>query len=171
MKQLLIVVDMQKDFVDGSLGTAEAVEIVPRVKRRIEEAEKEGWEILFTRDTHPADYLQTQEGRKLPVEHCIRGTEGWQIVPELRSYAEHILDKPSFGSTELMEYVREGQYDRAELIGLCTDICVVSNALLLKAAVPEMPVQVRASCCAGVTPGSHDAAIATMAMCQVDILE
>ena len=170
MKKLLIVVDMQKDLVDGSLGTKEAQAIVPLVRDRILQAVEAGWEVLFTRDTHPADYLQTQEGRKLPVEHCIRGTEGWEIVGELREFAGRVIDKPSFGSLELMEYVAKGGYDEVELTGLCTDICVVSNALLIKAAVPELPVKVRSSCCAGVTPASHEAALQTMAMCQVEIL-
>lgn len=171
MKKLLVVVDMQNDFVDGSLGTKEAVSIVPLVKERIREAQQEGWEIIFTRDTHESGYLKTQEGRRLPVEHCIRGTEGWEIVDELKPYAGHVIDKPSFGSLELMEYVRDGGYEKAELIGLCTDICVVSNALLIKAAVPEMPVEVRRSCCAGVTPESHEAALQTMSMCQVEIVQ
>lgn len=170
MKRLLIVVDMQKDFVDGSLGTEEARTIVPLVRERVLEASEEGWEILFTRDTHPADYLQTQEGRNLPVEHCIQGTEGWEIIDELKEFAGHVIDKPSFGSLELMEYVAERGYDEVELVGLCTDICVVSNALLIKAAAPELPVKVRRCCCAGVTPASHEAAIQTMAMCQVEIL-
>lgn len=170
-KKILIVVDMQRDFVNGSLGTKEAEAIVPAVRERIRTAKEEGYEILFTRDTHPGEYLSTQEGRRLPVEHCIRGTEGWQIVPELDTCGARIIDKPSFGSLELMEYIKAGGYQEAELIGLCTDICVVSNALLLKAADLSLEVKVRRSCCAGVTPRSHEAALQTMSMCQVEILE
>lgn len=170
MKKILIVVDMQNDFVYGSLGTQEAVQILPAVKERIGQALHDGWEILFTRDTHTAEYLSTQEGRHLPVEHCIRDTEGWQIVDDLRDFAGQIVDKPSFGSPALAEYIRDGLYEQAELIGLCTDICVVSNALLLKAACPELCVRVRRDCCAGVTPKTHEAALLTMKMCQVEIL-
>lgn len=166
----MIVVDMQKDFVDGSLGTEEAKRIVPAVRERICTAREEGYEIVFTRDTHSRDYLSTQEGEKLPVEHCVIGTEGWQIIKELDVEGARIIDKPSFGSLELMEYVKNGAYQEAELIGLCTDICVVSNALLLKAADLSLHVKVRSSCCAGVTPKSHEAALQTMSMCQVEIL-
>lgn len=166
MKQLLIVVDMQNDFVNGSLGTKEAELIVTNVKKKIEEYKAEGWRIVFTRDTHPADYLQSQEGKKLPVEHCIEGTAGCEIIPALREYVEIVIDKPTFGSTELVSYVSD---KGVELIGLCTDICVVSNALLLKANYPEMPIAVDASCCAGVTVASHEAALTTMKMCQIDV--
>lgn len=169
MKKLLIVVDMQNDFVTGSLGTKEAVEIVPGVKERIERARTEGWDIWFTKDTHEADYLKTQEGRKLPVEHCIRGTKGWEIIGELEEYAENVIEKPTFGSMELAKMVGDGQYGEVELIGLCTDICVVSNALLLKAAMPELPIAVSKDCCAGVTVKSHEAALQTMEMCQIEI--
>lgn len=169
MKQLLVVVDMQKDFVNGSLGTKEAEEIVSNVQTKVEKYKSEGWEIVFTRDTHSADYLQSQEGEKLPVEHCIKGTDGWEIIPELQEYAESVIDKPTFGSTELVTYVGQADIESVELIGLCTDICVVSNALLLKAHYPEMPIAVDASCCAGVTVASHEAALTTMKMCQIDV--
>lgn len=169
MKHLLVVVDMQKDFVNGSLGTKEAEGIVGNVLKKIEKCKSEGCSIVFTRDTHPADYLQSQEGQKLPVEHCIKGTEGWEIIPELREYAENVIDKPTFGSTELVTYVGSSDVESVELIGLCTDICVVSNALLLKANYPEMPIAVDASCCAGVTVESHEAALVTMKMCQIDV--
>lgn len=169
MKKLLVVVDMQKDFVDGSLGTKEAVEIVANVVEKVKDAREEETDIVFTRDTHPVDYLRTQEGQKLPVEHCIQGTCGWEIVDVLKPYAEKIMDKPTFGSTELMHFAEKRGYTDIELVGLCTDICVVSNALLLKAALPEARISVDASCCAGVTPESHEAALATMRMCQVEI--
>ena len=169
MKKLLIVVDMQNDFVTGALGTKEAEKIVPNVKARIERAEEEGWDIWFTKDTHGEDYLKTQEGAKLPVEHCIRGTKGWEIIDELKGYAEHVAEKPSFGSVDLAEAVKTGGYEETELIGLCTDICVVSNALLIKAVSPELPVAISKNCCAGVTVKTHEAAIQTMEMCQIEI--
>ncbi len=173
MRNCLIVVDMQKDFVDGALGTKEAVAIVPAVKRRIEEALAAGEKVIFTRDTHPENYLETQEGKNLPVRHCVRGTEGWQIIPELREYAENVVDKPTFGSTELgrMLAAEEEPIGRITLIGLCTDICVISNALLCKAFLPEVPIRVEARCCAGVTPESHDNALAAMKICQIEVTE
>lgn len=171
MKELLVVVDIQNDFVTGSLGTKEAQEIVQNARKKIESYEQDNKEIVFTRDTHEENYLMTQEGRNLPVKHCIRGTEGWEIIPELQEYTKgrRIFDKPSFGSIDLASYVRDGGYDRVEFIGLCTDICVVSNALLVKAYVPEITVAADASCCAGVTPQSHDSALCTMKMCQIEI--
>ena len=169
MRHLLVVVDMQKDFVNGSLGTKEAEAIVANVQAKIKKYKEEGWSIVFTRDTHPVDYLQSQEGQKLPVEHCIEGTEGWEIIPELRKDVENVINKPTFGSTELVTYVGQMNVGCVELIGLCTDICVVSNALLLKANYPEMLISVDASCCAGVTPASHEAALITMKMCQIDV--
>ncbi|MFQ7312311.1 MAG: cysteine hydrolase family protein [Sellimonas sp.] len=171
MKELLVVVDIQNDFVTGSLGTKEAQEIVQNARKKIESYEQDNKEIVFTRDTHEENYLMTQEGRNLPVKHCIRGTEGWEIIPELQEYTKgrRIFDKPSFGSIDLASYIRDGGYDRVEFIGLCTDICVVSNALLVKAYVPEITVSADASCCAGVTPQSHDSALCTMKMCQIEI--
>jgi nicotinamidase-related amidase len=169
MKKLLVVVDMQKDFVGGSLGTKEAACIVPKVAEKIEKALKEGWEVIFTKDTHGDDYLTTQEGKKLPVVHCIKGSDGWELIPELSQYEKQypVVEKPGFGSKELAERVAKGGFEEAELIGLCTDICVISNALLLKAADPELVVRVDSACCAGVTPESHKNALEAMKMCQV----
>ena len=170
MKKLLIVVDMQKDFIDGALGTAEAQRILPAVKERIAGFRAEGGEVVFTRDTHGADYLSTKEGRHLPVPHCIEGTPGWQIAEGLRKEGEQVFDKPSFGSLALAEYVRAGGYKSVEFIGVCTDICVISNALLLKAYLPEVPVKVAASYCAGVTPEQHAQALEAMKPCQIEIV-
>ena len=172
MKNYLIVIDMQTDFVDGSLGTKEAVAIVPAVKKRIEEARAAGEVVIFTRDTHETEYLTTQEGRNLPVEHCIRGTRGWQIVPELKGLAEgaEIFDKPTFGSIELVNVLKNSSYSEIYLCGVCTGICVISNAMLAKAAVYETPVKVVEHCCACVTPDSHKTAIEAMKTCQIDIV-
>lgn len=165
----LIVVDMQKDFIDGALGTKEAVAIVPNVVKKINEFDGE---VIFTRDTHQENYLETQEGKNLPVVHCVENTEGWEIAKELRALKEYesamIIDKPTFGSMDLALYLLgKADVESVELIGLCTDICVISNALLVKAALPEVPVCVDASCCAGVTPESHDNALSAMRMCQI----
>lgn len=163
----LIVIDMQKDFIDGSLGTKEAVGIVDNVKKKIGEYVKCGNEIIFTRDTHGPDYLNTPEGKKLPVEHCIQGTDGWQIVDGLYVEGAKIIDKPSFGYTKWDEF----QFEEIELVGLCTDICVVSNALILKAMFPNAVISVDSACCAGVTPDTHQAALTTMKMCQIEVRE
>lgn len=167
--KLLVVVDMQNDFVTGALGTAEAVAIVPHVKDKIACALKEDTTVLFTQDTHEADYLNTREGRHLPVPHCIRDTQGWEIIPELGEYlpGRVCIAKPTFGSTELMELVVKEGFDDIELIGLCTDICVISNAMLIKAALPEAEVSVDSTCCAGVTPATHANALEAMKMCQI----
>jgi len=167
MGRLLIVVDMQNDFVDGALGTKEAVQIVPYVIDKVKSAARDNVHVVFTKDTHYSNYLDTQEGRKLPVEHCIKGTHGWEIIPGLEEYADEIIEKNTFGSTDLPEVAEK--YDDIELVGLCTDICVISNALLLKAHFPEKNISVDASCCAGVTPQSHNNAIEAMKMCQIDI--
>lgn len=172
---VLVVVDMQNDFVDGALGTAEARAAVPHVADRVAEGAGRGEEILFTRDTHGETYLDTQEGRRLPVPHCVRGTEGWEIVPQLQAYAagRQVLDKPAFGSRTLGETLAalDGRepVGKVTLIGLCTDICVISNALLVKAFLPEAEVAVDASCCAGVTPESHRTALEAMKMCQITV--
>lgn len=171
MQNILIVVDMQNDFVTGALGTAEAVAIVPHVKKKIEEFQGR---VLFTRDTHESWYLDTQEGRKLPVPHCIRETEGWQIVPELDELRRtDAIDKETFGSTDLAEELvmlhEEDEIGEITLVGLCTDICVISNALVIKAFLPEVPIVVDASCCAGVTPKSHENALNAMEMCQIQV--
>lgn len=170
MKKLLVVVDMQNDFINGSLGTEEAGGIVPFVKDRVEEYTRERQEIVFTMDTHYDNYLETPEGKKLPVKHCIKGTEGWNLCPQLAGYEGRRFEKVTFGCMELAEYVRNREYISIELVGLCTDICVISNALLLKAVLPGTPISVRASCCAGVTPESHRNALQAMEMCQIDIL-
>ena len=173
MRKVLVVVDMQKDFIDGSLGTAEAQAIVQSVIEKMKSYDKA--DIYATRDTHSDNYLETAEGRKLPVVHCVKGTEGWRIHPEIEAQIDmaHIIDKPSFGSLELMELLRkenESEPLEIELVGLCTDICVVSNALLLRAKLPGTVIKVDASCCAGVTKESHNAALATMKMCQIDVI-
>lgn len=159
----LIVVDMQNDFIDGSLGTKEAQAIVPNVKKKIQEYQNRGDEIIFTRDTHQSDYLDTPEGKKLPVVHCIEGTKGWQIVDGLEVEGCTYIDKPTFGWT----HWNERTFQEIEMVGLCTDICVVSNALILKATFPSVEITVDASCCAGVTPQTHLAALETMKMCQI----
>lgn len=170
MKRLLVVVDMQKDFIDGSLGTKEAQAIVPKVAERVMSGQAAGEEIIFTLDTHGEDYLETLEGKKLPVKHCLKGTDGWQLCKELAGIAGRRFEKGTFGSLECAKYAAEGGYDQVELIGLCTDICVISNAMLLKAAMPQTRICVRADCCAGVTPESHINALKAMEMCQIEII-
>lgn len=173
--KILVVVDMQNDFVTGVLGTKEAVAVVPRVKERILRGMAQGEAVLFTRDTHEQDYLTTQEGKKLPVPHCIRNTAGWEIVDELQGYAISTapIDKPTFGSMDLCGILQiihgQSAIEKVTLVGLCTDICVISNAMLLKAALPETEIAVDASCCAGVTPQSHATALAAMEACQINI--
>ena len=174
MKKILVVVDMQKDFVDGALGTSEAVAIVDNVVNKIE---KFDGDIIVTYDTHFENYMETQEGKNLPVPHCIKGTDGWQLDAKvqaaLANKAYRVIEKPTFGSTELPEYIKVNYSNTEvefELIGLCTDICVVSNALMLKANFIESKVSVDASCCAGVTVDSHNAALTTMKMCQVNVI-
>ncbi len=161
----LIVIDMQNDFIDGSLGTKEAAEIVDKVKNKIAEYVKNGDKIIYTRDTHFDDYLSTSEGKKLPVIHCVKDTYGWQIADGVYADGAEIIDKLSFGYAEWGKY----DFDKIELIGLCTDICVVSNALILKALFPDAEISVDKACCAGVTPETHNAALETMKMCQIDI--
>lgn len=174
MKHFLIVVDMQNDFIDGALGTAEAVAVVPAAAEKIRAF---SGEIFATLDTHGPDYLNTAEGRKLPVEHCVRGTPGWALNGEIRAALEAHgytpVEKPTFGSLllpQLLEDAASGEDFDVTLIGLCTDICVVSNALLLKARFHEKEIYVDASCCAGVTPEKHAAALETMRSCQINIL-
>ena len=173
MKHFLVVVDMQKDFVDGALGTPEAVAIVPRV---VEKIKGFNCDIFVTFDTHTEAYMQTAEGAKLPVPHCIKPTAGWQldgaVAAALADKAYTVVEKGTFGSVDLprlMADAAQGEHFDTELVGLCTDICVVSNALLIKAHFPEMPIAVDAACCAGVTPQAHEAALATMKSCQIDI--
>ena len=166
MKKTLVVVDMQKDFIDGALGTKEAVAIVDNVKKKIAMYKENGDEIIFTRDTHQENYMETNEGKHLPVEHCIEGTAGWEIGEGLEVEGALYINKPSFGYMNWKDY----NLEEVEIIGLCTDICVVSNALIIKATFPEIKVSVDASCCAGVTPESHAAALTTMKMCQVEVI-
>ncbi len=171
MQDILIVVDMQNDFIDGALGTAEAVAIVPKVADKIRDF---SGRVIFTRDTHGEDYMDTQEGKNLPVPHCIKGTEGWQISPMLQELCkEDPIDKVTFGSESLASILKKANEENSigsiTLIGLCTDICVISNALLIKAFLPEVPMVVDASCCAGVTPESHRNALAAMKTCQIKI--
>lgn len=172
-KKVLVVVDMQNDFITGSLGTPEAQAIVPKV---VEKIQGFGGTVLYTQDTHGADYLQTQEGRNLPVEHCLKGTWGWQLEPRVEAVRDSTpIEKPTFGSKGLAEVLKawhtyEGPLEEIQLVGLCTDICVISNALLLKAFLPEVKLTVDASCCAGVTPESHQRALEAMKACQIEVV-
>ncbi len=163
----LIVIDMQNDFITDALGTKEAQAIVENVKAKIAAYKAAGDEIIFTRDTHSENYLETPEGKKLPVVHCVKGTTGWEIADGLFVEGAKIIDKPSFGWMGWKDL----SFEEIELVGLCTDICVVSNALILKATFPEVPISVDAKCCAGVTVESHNAALTTMKMCQIDVVE
>ena len=178
MRNILIVVDMQKDFVTGVLASSEAQAILPEVKAKISEYDRAGKEIIFTRDTHGEDYMQTNEGKHLPVPHCIKGTDGWQICAELTDgiTSEYkTVDKPTFGflgwKDVIASEIADGSDLDIEMIGVCTDICVVSNTLILKALYPEATVRVDAGCCAGVTPEAHAAALVTMRSCQVDVID
>ena len=166
MKKTLIVVDMQNDFIDMALGTKEARAIVPSVKQKIEEYIKNGDEIIYTRDTHGPDYLSTPEGEKLPVKHCIKGTKGWEIADGLYVDGCKIIDKPNFG----WQNWKDENFETVEIVGLCTDICVVSNAIMIKTLFPDADITVDSRCCAGVTPESHNAALTTMKMCQINII-
>lgn len=186
MRRILVVIDMQNDFIDGALGTAEAAAIVDKVINKIKTYPRE--DVYATQDTHGEDYLNTQEGRFLPVEHCIKGTSGWEIMPEIAELIEpsHVYEKPTFGSVDLAEEIKRIAEDELikgnlndisdstgielEIVGLCTDICVVSNALLLKAEMPEVKISIDSTCCAGVTPASHEAALATMRSCQIQMV-
>lgn len=172
MKKVLVVVDMQNDFISMALGTKEAKAIVPNVVEKVLSYPKEN--IYFTLDTHEENYMETQEGKNLPVPHCIKGSEGWKLHSDLIPYAipSHVIEKPTFGSLTLAETLKkenEKEPIQIELVGLCTDICVVSNALLLKPTMPEVPISVDETCCAGVTPEAHLAALATMRSCQIEV--
>ena len=179
----LIVVDMQNDFITDSLGTKEAQGIVPHVVNRIQQAKEKDEKIIFTQDTHSNEYLMTHEGKNLPVPHCLKSTEGWKLHPDVWAAASGcvitMLEKPAFGSLDLLKclsnYTGEQGVDdkdlNMELVGLCTDICVVSNALMLRSAFPEAEISVRASCCAGVTPQKHEAALEVMRSCQIHVIE
>lgn len=166
MKKLLVVVDMQNDFLTGSLGSADSRAVIPAVRALAEGAEN----VVYTQDTHFENYMETREGKNLPVPHCIRGTEGWRISPEVYIEGAPIIEKRTFGSYELVEYVKRGGYDEITFCGILTDICVVSNVMLVKAALPEAEVRVVSHACAGVTPESHEAALVTMKSCQVTVL-
>lgn len=167
--KVLCVIDMQNDFIDGALGTKEAEAIVENVKSKIELYRQNGDTVIFTRDTHTEEYMNTQEGKKLPVPHCIKGSKGWEITEKLDTASDKIIDKPTFGSFELTDYVASfSDIEEIELIGLCTDICVISNAMLLKAKLTETQISVDSSCCAGVTPESHLNALESMKMCQIN---
>ena len=171
MAKALIIIDMQKDFVTGELGTREAQEMLPRLVKKLEDIVEEGAvDLIFTQDTHADNYLDTQEGKNLPVVHCIKGTKGHELAPALQEYAKQakaVVEKGAFGSPKLAEML--AGYDEIELMGLCTDICVIANAMLLKSFYPETKIAVDAACSAGVTPESHANALAAMKMCQIEI--
>ena len=171
--RLLVVVDMQNDFIDGALGSPEAQAIVPAVAAKIAEYKASGRPIIYTRDSHNSNYMNTQEGQHLPVPHCIAGTHGWEIADGLYVKGSIVDNKHSFGSTHLVDYIAtnyRGRFDEIEVIGLCTDICVISNVMILKAYFPEIPIYVDSSCCAGVTPESHKNALEAMKMCQIEVI-
>ncbi len=173
MRKLLIVIDMQNDFIDAALGTKEAISIVDAVKEKIRSYPAE--DVIATMDTHGENYMDTQEGKYLPVPHCIRGTEGWKIRPDIEELLKEakIYEKPTFGSVKMaadLKALSEKEEIELELIGLCTDICVASNALLLKAVMPEVKISVDPACCAGVTPEKHEAALETMRSCQIQVV-
>lgn len=164
----LIVVDMQNDFISGSLGSELAKAIVPNVVQKVRSFDGK---VIFTRDTHFADYMQTQEGKNLPVEHCIKDTEGWQICDELKPYVNEVTDKITFGSVDLPKILSDynEEIEEIELCGLCTDICVISNAMILKATFPEVKISVDSNCCAGVTMESHNTALSAMKAVQIEV--
>ena len=166
MKKLLIVVDFQNDFIDGALGFATASSLIDTIKNKINTYLNNNDDVIYTLDTHNDDYLDTPEGKKLPVPHCIKGTKGWEIYDGLYVEGCKIIDKPNFG----WPHWRDENLEDVEIVGLCTDICVVSNALIIKATFPDINVKVDKNCCAGVTVDSHNAALKTMQMCQIDVV-
>lgn len=173
MEKILIVVDMQNDFITGALGTKEAQAIVPAVKAKIDEYVNQERLVVFTRDTHGKDYLETQEGKYLPVPHCIIGTDGFNIINEIiprYDFKNRIMNKASFGALDWANVIEPEDGDEIEIIGVCTDICVVSNALILKAMFPETKITIDANCCAGVTPEKHLAALEILRSCQVNVI-
>ena len=176
MNKILIIIDMQNDFITGSLGTKEARAIVPKVEKKIEEYQERNEMIIFTRDTHKNNYLETSEGIKLPVKHCIYNTKGWKIGIKSIPGEYKIIDKMSFGYDQWRNVFDKyfsgylGSHTTVELVGLCTDICVISNAIILKASYPEINIVVDASCCAGSTPEKHKAALEVMKSCQIDVI-
>lgn len=167
--RFLIIVDMQNDFITGSLGSNLATAIIPNV---IEKINNFSGKVIFTRDTHFANYMQTQEGKKLPIEHCIKDTDGWQICDELKPFVNEVVDKETFGSLELPKIIKgySDEIDEIELCGLCTDICVISNAMILKAAFPETKITINSKCSAGVTMESHNIALEAMKAVQIEII-
>lgn len=175
--RVLLVIDMQNDFVTGALGNREAAEIIPAIAEKVREHVTKGIPVFFTRDTHDENYMDTQEGRFLPVTHCEMGTDGWQIVPGLETFVQdhqggNVFNKPTFGSTYLPAWIHEkldGSPKTIELCGVCTDICVISNAMILKAAFPETEIVVYRDLCAGVTPASHETALEAMKACQITV--
>ena len=171
MADILIVVDMQKDFIDGSLGTREAVGIVENVKNKISMYSKSGKKIFFTRDTHFENYLETFEGKHLPVVHCVKDSEGWQIDRKLteENVDAQVIDKYTFGETNWAS-ILGNEFESVEICGLCTDICVISNALIIRAFYPDKDIVVDSSCCAGVTPQKHECALEVMRSCQIDVI-
>jgi nicotinamidase-related amidase len=174
MSKVLVVVDMQKDFVDGALRNEEAIEIVPYVKEKIRRAKEAGTKVIFTLDTHDEGYMETEEGKNLPVPHCIRGSEGWKILDELEpeKYGDEFFEKETFGSTALARYFTDNkaEIDEVEFIGVCTDICVISNVLLTKAVLPNKVITVDAAGCAGVTPKAHQTALDAMKACHIRVV-
>ena len=170
MKKLLAVIDMQHDFLTGALKNPDAVAVLPEVRARIEGARAKGEQVIFTRDTHGEDYLGTREGRLLPVPHCLKDSWGWELAEGLAGSGDRVFDKPAFGSLELARWAEAEKFDAIELIGVCTDICVISNAFLLKAFLPEADISVNAACCAGITPAAHRTALEAMRACQIRII-
>lgn len=175
MKKALVIIDMQKDFVDGALGTDEAKKIVPNAVKFIQDVRNDkDYKIITTYDTHRKDYLDTLEGKKLPVPHCIAYSEGWMLNKEIRKTLENKLcttfEKPTFGEPKLAEYIKNEEFNEVTIIGLVTSICVISNALLIRAFNPNLIIKVKADCCAGITKEDHDAALTVMKMCQIDII-
>lgn len=175
--KLLVVIDMQNDFIDGALGTPEAVAIVPNVANKVKEYVENRDKIVYTRDTHfESTYMESLEGKNLPVPHCIKYSKGWQIRPEVYEFGSLIIDKTTFGFDKWVEQLVDtglidlNTLESIELVGLCTDICVISNAMILKTQFPKVPISVDSSCCAGVTPDSHNNALSAMKMCQINIL-
>lgn len=168
-QKVLVIIDMQNDFITGSLGTPEAQAIVKRVKHNIQEAQNAKQTVVFTRDTHGANYLNTQEGQKLPVIHCVRYTAGWEIEKSLQMPSAQIFNKDTFGSLDLAHYLLSTGCQEVELAGVCTDICVISNALLIKAYLPELKIVVDSACCAGTTPENHQKALDMMRQCQIEV--
>lgn len=171
MKKLFVVIDMQNDFVTGALGSPAAQAVAKSLAKLLPARFEEG-EVAFTLDTHGKDYLSTREGKLLPVEHCVKGTAGWEIVPALKPFLQNavVFEKPTFGSVALADYVKTSGFDEVTLAGVCTDICVVSNALLLKAYCPELEIKVISACTAGTSEAAHEAALSTMKSCQVTVI-